>query len=478
MKRRDWFLLLAAAFLVLAAAWRAPAASAQPGASYDPGWYTVNWGGGASAGGSYTLTGTAGQPDAGTLRSSTYMLAGGLVQPPASHLPRPAAPRTITAVWGGARHSIALLSDGTVWDWGMNWFGLLGDGTTSIFSDPQHYAGGSNDRHTPIQVLGPGGNGHLTGVQAIMGGESHNFALKTDGTVWAWGGNSLGQLGDGNTTDSHTPVQVSGLLSVTALGGRGYHSLAVEADGSVWAWGFNSSGQLGDGNTLSTTVPVQVIGLSHPLTVTGGGFFSLALMPDHTLRSWGANEAGQLGLGNTQQQTVPMTITTLVSVTQVSAGWQHAVALKADGTVWDWGNNFNGELGQGVTSNTGISLPVQVTGLANVIAVSAGDCSTAALKSDGSVWTWGCNERGELGDGTYTERHVPVPVSGLDQGVALITARDYHNLAVKTDGTLWAWGWNINGQLGDGTTTTATVPVRINWLLNPLSTLYLPQALR
>ncbi len=142
-----------------------------------------------------------------------------------------------------------LKSDGTVWDLGFNWFGKLGDGTFSTFSPPADF---SNDRHLPVQVHGPGNAGYLNSITAIMGGESHNFALKSDGTVWDWGWNSMGQLGDGTFTDRYTPVQVSGLSSVTALGGRGYHSLALRSDGTVWAWGFNSSGQLGDGTLRPT----------------------------------------------------------------------------------------------------------------------------------------------------------------------------------------------------------------------------------
>src|SRR5260221_7466515 len=124
----------------------------------------------------------------------------------------PAAPApapTVVAIWGGARHCIVLLSDGTVWDWGMNWFGQLGDNTFSVFQ--ANFSQGTNDRHTPIQGPGPGNVAYLTGITAIMGGESHNFALKNDGTVWAWGGNGLGQLGDGTLNESHVPVQVVGL---------------------------------------------------------------------------------------------------------------------------------------------------------------------------------------------------------------------------------------------------------------------------
>jgi len=382
----------------------------------------------------------------------------------------PAPPASVTSIWGGARSSILLKSDGTVWDFGFNWFGKLGDGTVSIGPDY------SNDRHTPIEVHGAGNAGYLNSIKAIMGGESHNFALKNDGTVWAWGWNKMHQLGDGTTIDRYTPVQVSGLTSIIALGGRGYHSLALKSDGTVWAWGWNTSGQLGDGTILTQTVPVQVVGLLNPAAITGGGFFSLALMPDHTLRAWGRNQYGQLGDKTTVERhsPVPVDVTSgLTNTIGVSAGWFHAVALSWDHTVWTWGDNKNGRLGDGSTNNS--SVPVYVSGLSDVIQVSAGDCSTAALKSDGTVWTWGCNESGELGDGTFTERPTPVQVKGLT-GVIAIAARDYHNLAIKSDGSVWGWGADDHGQLGDNATSSGrNTPVQVIFLQRSI---YMPFVLR
>ncbi len=367
---------------------------------------------------------------------------------------------SVVALWGGARHCIVLLSDGTVWDWGYNWSGKLGDGTATLTSGP------NNDRHTPTQVHGPNNVGFLTGVTAIMGGESHNFALKADGTVWAWGYNAFGQLGDGTNTDRYTPVQVSGLSNIVALGGRGYHSLALASDGTVWSWGLNTVGQLGDGTTTNRNAPVHVPGLTGVSAVTSGYDFSIALMSDQTLRTWGTNGHGQLGnaVAGTASKS-PLVVAGLTNVKQVSAGWKHAVAVKTDGTVWAWGGNTNGEVGDNTTTDA--FNPVQVAGLANVIAVSGGDCHSSALKADGTVWTWGCNNNvtnsvggSELGDGTNIERHTPVQVVNLTNVVA-IAARDYHNIALRSDGSLWTWGFNANGQLGDNTTIDRNVPVPV-----------------
>jgi YD repeat-containing protein len=387
----------------------------------------------------------------------------------------------VISLWGGARESIALKSDGTVWTWGLNQCSNLGTNPCSKLGD-----GTEISRSIPIQVHGPGNVGYLTSITAIMGGEHANYALKSDGTLWAWGGNFVGQVGDGTYTNTVAPVQISSLISMTALGGRGYHNLAVKSDGTVWAWGWNSRGQLGHDTSGSScpvpfagtcsNVPVQVIGITNPLTVTGGGFFSLALMPDHTLRAWGANEFGQLGDGTTTDRPAPVQVSNVLSnVVQVSAGWKHAVALTSAGKVWTWGDNTTGQIGNGITSTTGMSVPFQVPGLSNAIAVSGGDRFTAALLSDGTVWTWGWNGFGQLGDGTHTDRSAPVKVKNLSD-VIILAARDYHVLVVKSDGTVWAWGSGDNGELGNGAFADSTVPIQV--LFPPTFSVFLPLILR
>jgi alpha-tubulin suppressor-like RCC1 family protein len=268
-------------------------------------------------------------------------------------------------------------------------------------------------------------------------------------------------------------VQVSGLVSVTKLGGRGYHNLAVTADGTIWAWGSNSRGQLGHdtsalpcpfGVGMCSNLPAPVVGISNPLTVAGGGFFSLALMQDHTLQGWGENTLGELADGSYANRTAPVhTGGTLSNVIQVSGGWKHAVALTVDKKAWTWGDNTYGQIGNGFTSTKGISVPYQVPGLSNVIAVSGGDRFTAALKSDGTVWTWGWNGFGQLGDGTYNDRSSPIQVHNLDHVVS-VAARDYHVLAIKADGTVWSWGSGGNGELGNNVFADGTLPVQVLFL--------------
>ncbi len=220
----------------------------------------------------------------------------------------------------------------------------------------------------------------LTGVTAIAGGHYHSLALKTDGTVWAWGYNGHGQLGDGTTTNRSTPVQV--LTGVTAIAGGDHHSLAVKTDGTVWAWGFNQYGELGDA-PVSNRSPVQVKGLT--------------------------------------------------GVTALAAGDHHSLALKTDGTIWALGRNDNyGQLGDGTKTNN--STPVQVKDLAGVTAIAADDDHSLAVKTDGTAWAWGDNEYGQLGDGTTTNRSVPVQVKSLT-GVTAIAAGTNHSLAANNCGT-------------------------------------------
>jgi YD repeat-containing protein len=387
-----------------------------------------------------------------------------------------AAPTGVIDIWGGAVESIALRSDGTVWTWGWGEFGLLGNGHGLSMMDPST----AGDSNIPFQVLGPGGIGHFNSIVAIAGGERHNVALDSNGEVWTWGWNYFGQLGSGiscpgdfNTAiyatdcESTTPVKIPGFANVKAIASRGYHTLALKNDGTVWAWGYNAHGRLGDGTTTDQHSPVQVVGLTGHGGVTaisGGGDVNVALMADHTLMAWGRNFKGEIGNGTAdpsdigQWTAVSVSQSTgLTNVAQVATGWSHVVALASDGTVWTWGNNDGGELGNGTTISSNV--PIQVQGLSNVVGVSAGDGSTVVLKADGAVWAWGLIRHG---DGTnYSYGLTPVQVAGIDH-VTLVRARDWHVLALKSDGTVWAWGSNQRGECGNGTVGGNTdTPVQV-----------------
>jgi alpha-tubulin suppressor-like RCC1 family protein len=372
-------------------------------------------------------------------------------------------------LWGGAIESIALRSDGTVWTWGWDDFGILGNGhgvtMTLVIT--------TFNSTVPIEVLGSDGVGHLSSIAAIAGGERHNAALDVNGKVWTWGWNRFGMLGLGTTCSNPdapdcmgtTPAQVPSLTNVKAIAARGYHTLALKENGTVWAWGYNDSGRLGDGTNLDRNEPVPVGGLTGHggvLAISGGGDVSAALMADHTLMAWGTNENGAVGNGviNPNGQWTPVAVspsTGLSNVVSIATGWDHMVALAQDGSVWTWGLNTDGELGNGTTISS--SVPLKVGGLGPVIGVSAGDGSTAVVTADHKVWAWGVLRHG---NGAYYSIGLkPGLVVGIDN-VTLVRDRDWHVLALKGDGTVWAWGSNQAGEIGNGTVEGNTdAPARV-----------------
>lgn len=279
-------------------------------------------------------------------------------------------------------------------------------------------------------------------------GHSHVVALETDGTLWAWGNNSSGQLGDGTTLSRSSPVLIgSGYASVTA---RLSHTLAVKSDSTLWAWGSNESGQLGDGTTTDRSVPVQVG--SGFASVATGYRHTLAVKTDGTLWAWGSNASGQLGDGTATARLAPMQIGT--GFVAASAGSSHSVALKADGTLWAWGSDYYGQLGLPSTSGT----PTPCVVGSGYAAVAAGEHHTLAVRTDGSLWGWGRNNVGLVGNDTTIDQDMPVQIG---TGFSSASANFQHSMAVKADGTLWAWGYNYFGWLGDGTTTQRNAPVQV-----------------
>ncbi|WNG45970.1 RCC1 repeat-containing protein [Archangium minus] len=330
----------------------------------------------------------------------------------------------VVSMAAGRVHSLALDRDGTLWAWGGNAYGQLGDGSGPDF-DLRHL--------NPTQVL--------THVSSIAAGAYHTLAIKQDGTLWAWGHNGDGQLGDGSTTDRLTPVQV--LSGVSAVFAGDSHTLALKQDGTLWGWGRNAYGQLGDSTPTDRPTPVQLA--TQVSTLTAGYFHSQVLKQDGTLLSWGRGGSDGIGDGST-----------LTGISALAAGHQYSLALKQDGTLWAWGNNDRGKLGDG--STTYRPTPVQI--LTSVSAMAARDQHTLALKQDGTLWAWGGNFYGALGDGSTTRRTTPVQV--FTQVSALAVGYN-HTLALTQDGALWAWGHNSEGQLGDGTIADRTTPVRVQW---------------
>ncbi|MBI3041679.1 MAG: Ig-like domain repeat protein [Betaproteobacteria bacterium] len=290
---------------------------------------------------------------------------------------------------------------------------------------------------------------------------NHALAVRADGTLLSWGRNAYGQLGDGTTTNRSKAVRVEGLSGVAAAAAAAERaSIALMGDGTVWAWG----DLVGAGSAI--LVPAEVAGLSNVTAVAAGQFHALALKPDGTVWAWGQNANGQLGDGTTTAQAVPVQVSGLSGVVAIAAGLDSSYALKGDGTVWAWGYNGYGNLGN--NSTTQALVPVQVTDtagtgfLTGVSAIAAGRYFAMALKTDGTVWVWAYNTDGQTGDGTSGHRYTPN--QSAITGVVAIAAGSYHVRALKSDGTVWAWGWNSDGQLGDGTTSTRFWPVVVTGL--------------
>jgi len=375
----------------------------------------------------------------------------------------------------GSQHTVALRFDGSLWAWGMNVYGQVGDGTF-------------DDRYTPVRVLDSDSIGFLTDIVAVAAGDFHSLALRDDGTVWAWGKNDFGQLGNNTMIDSNIPVQVVGpggagyLSEIVAIAADGWHSLALKSNGTVWTWGRNEYGQLGDNTTFDRTYPLQVQGtggvgfLMNIAAVEAGRYHSVAVGTDGSAWAWGRNAMGELGDNSTIDKHTPVKVLGpgstgyLTDVISIMGGNFHTVALKSDSTVWAWGWNGHGQLGDNTLTDR--HTPVQVHNfiapgyLTNIVEIAAGRWHSAALMSDGSVWTWGGNDQGQLGVGDTLDRRRPLPVlspdtTGLLSNIINISSEYSHTMALDSNGDVWGWGWNyFYCQLGNGIRENATVPVK------------------
>ena len=333
------------------------------------------------------------------------------------------------------RVTTTLTQSHVVASWGSNASAELGDGT--IISRWQ--CGGvrtSND---------------LTQVAA---GLVHALAVRSDGTVWAWGFNAYGELGDGSRTDRSEPVQVAGPTGITQVAAGSFFSLALRSDGTVWAWGANSHGQLGRRTVTDHEVtPARVAVLNHVTKIAAGNDFALALRSDGIVFAWGHGQSGQLGNGGAADSPVPVKIVGLARVTGIAAGWDASLATENNGvsavtSVWAWSGNQDGQLGDG--TQAGHATPERLTGLpVYIVGLPAGDGFAAILGTDGSVWARGSNAIGQLGVAPHTLAVTrPVNAIAAGRGITQLAAGVSHMLALKSDGTVLSWGWNQSGQLG------------------------------
>ncbi len=354
-----------------------------------------------------------------------------------------------------------------VQSWGLNAVGQIGDGTMT-------------QRLTPTPTTGLDG----TKAALVAANADYSLAVYFDGTVRAWGGNQYGKLGDGTTTNRALPVTVSGLNNVRAVACGGDHSLALTYDGTVFAWGHNNLGQLGNNAIPDSAVPVQVKGvggvgfLTDVVSIACGSQHCLAVKSDGSVYAWGGNQSAELGIGvtDTSPHRTPVAVKAvtgngaLTDVVNIASYAQFTLAVMRDSTVVAWGDNTYGQLGNNTTTRGLRPANVLTTGgtpLDSVFQVACGAAHSVAIQGANAL-AWGLNTSGQLGDGTTTNRKLPVAVSGLDN-VNIVACGAFHTLATDANNNLYTWGKNANGQLGDGSALNSPTPLPLDSLVNVVS---------
>jgi alpha-tubulin suppressor-like RCC1 family protein len=338
-----------------------------------------------------------------------------------------------------------------LYTWGGNNYGQLGLGNRTNYSSPK-------------QV------GSLTTWLTVVSGNYYSTAIKNDGTLWTWGQNQFGQLAQGNTTNYSSPKQVGALTNWLSLASGYAFAIAIKTDGTLWSWGRNLQGQLGLGNTTNYSSPKQVGSLTAWSQVSCSANTTFVIKTDGTLWSWGSNSSGALGIGNTTNYSSPKQIGALTTWAYVAAkfgGGNFGLAIKTDGTLWSWGLNTQGQLGLGNT--TAYSSPKQIGALTAWAKPFIGSNESFATKTDGTLWCWGRNNFGQLALGNNTNYSSPKQLGALTNWLAVAGGGYTFNAAIKTDGTIWSWGANSTGQLGLGNITPYSSPKQVGSLTNWLS---------
>jgi len=334
------------------------------------------------------------------------------------------AGKKVSLAW---KDSAAIMEDGSLYMWGSNEYGMLGDGT-------------EEDKVKPTKVM--------DNVIDVSLGDYHSGAITKDGSLYMWGSNSCGRLGDGTEEDKVKPTKVMENVVDVSLGA--WHSGAVTEDGSLYMWGYNENGQLGDGTYTDKVEPVKV--MENVVKVSRGDYYHGAITEDGSLYMWGSNNCGQLGDGTYTDKAEPTKV--MENVVDVSLGKHHSGAITEDGSLYMWGDNIYGRLGDGTEEDH--AKPIKV--MENVVKISLGDYHSGAITEDGSLYMWGSNAYGQLGDGIDEYKVEPIKVM---ENVVDVSLGAYHNGVITEDGSIYMWGCNEYGGLGDGTTIDSSVPIKI-----------------
>ena len=345
---------------------------------------------------------------------------------------------------GGGLHCLGIQSDGTLWAWGLNDQGQLGDGTTT-------------NRNTPTQI-----GTDTDWIDIATGPNDTSFAIKSDGTIWGWGSNPNSIIVSGSsTTTVSTPTQVGTDTDWVKMSVGGGHILAQKQDGTLWSWG--GGAVLGVGGVPSVTNIPQQITTDTWKSFAAGFSRGYGVKSDGTLWAWGDNEYGQLGDNTTVDKLTPTQIGTATNWQTIETGIYHSLALKTDGTLWFWGSRFN-IYGTSTQNN----IPTQIGTDTNWLKLTGGQHHCAAIKTDGTLWTWGENSTGQLGDGTTIYRTTPIQVGTATDWLD-VSAGTRYTIATKNNLSLWSWGYNYSGQLGIGTsgnTSDVYIPTQVGTSLD------------
>ncbi|WP_167569103.1 RCC1 domain-containing protein [Brevibacillus migulae] len=332
------------------------------------------------------------------------------------------------AVSAGYNHTLAVDEKGNIWAWGSNEYGQLGNGGTA-------------DSNVPTKIE------NFSKVVAVAGGATHSLALREDGTVWSWGANQFGELGNGTHNDSFVPVQVKGIDQIVAIDANANNSIALKKDGTVWVWGSNVNGQLGvEGDHPDT--PLQVAGLENIDKVSCGLSFCLALQKETgTVWAWGWNRDTNLGVGSNEEIVhSPKKVTIITDINDIAGANGSIIALKKDGSIWEWGNGVQ---------------PEKISEAGTAISIGRGTNHYFSIQNSGQLSSWGFNDKGQLGTGVNVSDYVSLQnVKGITNVIS-ISGGETHSVALDKEGTVWTWGSNEYGQLGDGTNTDKSIPEKL-----------------
>jgi alpha-tubulin suppressor-like RCC1 family protein len=348
---------------------------------------------------------------------------------------------------GGRAFTIALKEDNTLWSWGSNANNQLGDGTNT-------------SRMHSVQI------GTSTWSKFTVG-DYHVLGIKTDGTLWGWGRNAENQLTGTALTNVTVPTQIGTDNTWVQITTGRWHSTGIKSDGTMWAWGYNTLGQMGDGTLVTKTTPVQIGTTNDWAKVYSGYYHTLAIKTNGTLWSWGSTLGGNLGSGADADILVPTQVGTATNWVEIAGGNTHSVAIKSDGTMWSCGPASWGQLGLGLPINSSdVLVFTQIGTDTNWEKIAVGLGHNLAIKTDGTMWSWGVNNVGQIGNGTIDTTVSNFVLSPYQIG----TSTDWHavgtgshnSFALKTDNQLWSWGSDGLGMLGDRATVTQPSPISID----------------